>query len=152
MWRPSLSPLLAAALALCGGLPAAGFEGSLLPATAGQLALLAAFAGPGYADDAEDAEGGKGEEAEDMHDGEEEDGEHEHVFDHNEIMDDLDQNKDGFLTFEDFIRPGSDPTDDDKEQLKKIIKKADADGDGKISKEEIPALLKAFDRETQSEL
>mmetsp|Transcript_22995 Transcript_22995/g.65172 ORF Transcript_22995/g.65172 Transcript_22995/m.65172 type:complete len:538 (-) Transcript_22995:86-1699(-) len=62
-----------------------------------------------------------------------------------QILAELDENEDGFLTFEEFMKPDMDASDEDKEELTKMIKKADLDGDGKISKEEIPGLMKAFE-------
>uniref|UniRef100_A0A7S2AQ86 EF-hand domain-containing protein n=1 Tax=Alexandrium andersonii TaxID=327968 RepID=A0A7S2AQ86_9DINO len=151
MWRPAniravLCVLLAA---LHGGCAAAAADRSLLPASVGQLALVAALVGNSRAEDEPEDDAGEPDEGEDGEDMEPpEEGEDS---DPEQIMEDLDENKDGFLTFEEFMQPGTDATEEDKESLKRIMAKVDADGDGKISKEEIPALMMEFDKEYEAE-
>mmetsp|Transcript_18497 Transcript_18497/g.43542 ORF Transcript_18497/g.43542 Transcript_18497/m.43542 type:complete len:142 (+) Transcript_18497:70-495(+) len=129
------APLLSLlALALGGGMGRAA--GAEVSATAGRLAALAAFVHRGAAE--EDEEDGSEEAGAE----EEEEGEFETP---EQILAELDENEDGFLTFEEFMKPDMDASDEDKEELTKMIKKADLDGDGKISKEEIPGLMKAFE-------
>eukprot|EP00411_Alexandrium_monilatum_P117266 CAMPEP_0175659786 /NCGR_PEP_ID=MMETSP0097-20121207/14111_1 /TAXON_ID=311494 /ORGANISM="Alexandrium monilatum, Strain CCMP3105" /LENGTH=168 /DNA_ID=CAMNT_0016965915 /DNA_START=146 /DNA_END=649 /DNA_ORIENTATION=- len=113
-----------------------------MSSSAGQLTLLAALAGRGLAEEgAEDAEAaGEGE-------GEGSDG----PVDAASILADLDANKDGLLEFEEFMKGDTEASDEEKDQLKKAIAQADADGDGKLNKEEIPALLKDFDEPPEPE-
>uniref|UniRef100_A0A7S4V0T5 EF-hand domain-containing protein n=1 Tax=Alexandrium monilatum TaxID=311494 RepID=A0A7S4V0T5_9DINO len=139
--RLSLSALCCLLLALCSGSPAAGFERGLAPSSAGQLALLAALAGRGSAvEDPDD------EDEPEFKEVDEEDGKID-TMDPEEILADLDTTKDGFLELEDFMDPERPLPDEEKEQLKTMLAKADTDGDGKVSKEEIPALMKEFERE-----
>mmetsp|Transcript_56928 Transcript_56928/g.152438 ORF Transcript_56928/g.152438 Transcript_56928/m.152438 type:complete len:111 (-) Transcript_56928:52-384(-) len=58
-----------------------------------------------------------------------------------QIMADLDKNKDGFLTLDEFLPYTVDVSDEDLEHVGKVLKSIDTDGDGKISKEEVPAMM-----------
>uniref|UniRef100_A0A7S1R9D4 EF-hand domain-containing protein n=1 Tax=Alexandrium catenella TaxID=2925 RepID=A0A7S1R9D4_ALECA len=146
MQSPARALLCLLLTALCGGHAAAKADRSILPASAGQLLLLASFVGSGHAEGGEGEADEPDEVGEPGEDDEPEDGASDEA-DPEQIMADLDENGDGFLTFEEFMQPGTDATDEDRESLKKILKKVDADGDGKISKEEIPALMAEFDKE-----
>mmetsp|Transcript_41034 Transcript_41034/g.61294 ORF Transcript_41034/g.61294 Transcript_41034/m.61294 type:complete len:92 (-) Transcript_41034:128-403(-) len=61
-----------------------------------------------------------------------------------EVLADLDADGDGLLTHEEFVKHSFQASEEDKEDLAKMIQFVDTDGDGKISKEEIPALMTEF--------
>mmetsp|Transcript_57197 Transcript_57197/g.177508 ORF Transcript_57197/g.177508 Transcript_57197/m.177508 type:complete len:161 (-) Transcript_57197:31-513(-) len=145
MPRLSMSALLCL-LALCGGHAAAVSGQGLLPASAGRVALLAAVAGLGSAEEAA-AEAGEevageaaeGEEAEGEEEGEEE------AADAESLMAELDTDKDGLVSFEELAKAGADDvTDEDREKMKSNMKEVDTDGDGMMNKEELVALMKTF--------
>uniref|UniRef100_A0A7S4RLZ9 EF-hand domain-containing protein n=1 Tax=Alexandrium monilatum TaxID=311494 RepID=A0A7S4RLZ9_9DINO len=167
MSRPCLPTLLC--LLLGSGSSAAGFGRSLASSPPGQLALFAALASHGFAEEAakeeqgeaaeivEEAAGGEDEgegededEGEDAGEGEDEEDQEDEEEDDEEdpaaFIQKFDKNNDGFLEFGEFDQP-EDAMDEDREVLKKLIAESDADGDGKISKEELPSLLEAFERE-----
>uniref|UniRef100_A0A7S1WP63 EF-hand domain-containing protein n=1 Tax=Alexandrium catenella TaxID=2925 RepID=A0A7S1WP63_ALECA len=63
-----------------------------------------------------------------------------------QIHSDLDANKDGFVTLDEF-KIANHSVEEDKESLRKIIANLDKDGDGKLNMQEVRGLEDEFDRE-----
>uniref|UniRef100_A0A7S4W3Q6 EF-hand domain-containing protein n=1 Tax=Alexandrium monilatum TaxID=311494 RepID=A0A7S4W3Q6_9DINO len=150
MPRRSLPALLGLLLVLGGGSPvAASFERSLAPSSPGQLALLAVLAGRGLAEEGAEGEGAEDKETE-GEDGGEDGDKVSDAMESAHFLEVFDKNKDGLLELQE-LEQLEDAIFEDRELMKKLIAESDSDGDGKIRREELLSLFRAFEREEEKQ-
>mmetsp|Transcript_81982 Transcript_81982/g.162814 ORF Transcript_81982/g.162814 Transcript_81982/m.162814 type:complete len:170 (+) Transcript_81982:96-605(+) len=68
-----------------------------------------------------------------------------------EIMKDMDLDKDGFLSLSEVVPEEEGLEPKEMEEMKKVFVAADGDKDGKLSLDEIPAMIKAFESMDEGE-
>mmetsp|Transcript_26838 Transcript_26838/g.52509 ORF Transcript_26838/g.52509 Transcript_26838/m.52509 type:complete len:170 (-) Transcript_26838:39-548(-) len=68
-----------------------------------------------------------------------------------EILKDMDQDGDGFLSLAELLPDSEEIEENDKDKMQKAFAASDADKDGKLSVDELPALMKEFDGEDATE-